>query len=110
MLKILLFPEDCASSGLSQDPSDRKASYEILNYFLESTLQFALFKIKIRLLESDQKCLRHVSSTEPLLLLCKEITPRKHFWGIINLLRDTGDLDKNNDVNHNIFRCLIPLI
>ena len=25
--KILLFPEDCTSSGLSQDPSDKKANY-----------------------------------------------------------------------------------
>ena len=25
--KILLFPEDCKSSGLSQDPSDKKANY-----------------------------------------------------------------------------------
>ena len=81
MPKILLFSEDCASSGLSQDPSDKKASYEIWNYSLESILQFALFKIKIRLLESDQKCLRHGSSTKPLASLCKEITPRKkYFW------------------------------
>ena len=36
--KILLFPEDCAPSGLSQDPSDKKASYEIQNYSLGSTL------------------------------------------------------------------------
>ena len=36
-----------------------------------STLQFALFKIKIRLLGSPQKWLRHGSSTKPLLLLCK---------------------------------------
>ena len=36
-----------------------------------STLQFALFKIKIRLLESSQKWLRHGSSTKPLLSLCK---------------------------------------
>ena len=45
---ILLFPEDCASSGLSQYPSDKKATYEIWIYSLGSTLQFALFKIKIR--------------------------------------------------------------
>ena len=64
--KILLFPEDCASLGLSEDLSDKKASYEIWNYSLESTLQFALFKIKIILLEGDQKCLRHGSSTKPL--------------------------------------------
>ena len=38
---------------------------------LGSTLQFALFKIKIRLLESDQKCLRHGSRTKPLLSHCK---------------------------------------
>ena len=25
--KILLFPEDCTSSGLSLDPSDKKANY-----------------------------------------------------------------------------------
>ena len=25
--KILLFHEDCTSSGLSQDPSDKKANY-----------------------------------------------------------------------------------
>ena len=52
--KILLFPEDCASSGLSQDPSSKKTIYEIWKYSLWSTLQFALYKIKIRLLESDQ--------------------------------------------------------
>ena len=80
--KILLFPEDCSSSGLSQDPSDKKASYEIWNYSLGSTLQFALFKIKIRLLESDQKCLRHGSSTKPLLSLCiRDNTTEKIFFG-----------------------------
>ena len=80
MPKILLFPED-TSSGLSQDPSDKKASYEIWIYSLESTLQFALFKTKIRLVESDQMCLRHGSSTKPLLSLCKEITSGKTFLG-----------------------------
>ena len=25
--KILFFPEDCTTSGLSQDPSDKKANY-----------------------------------------------------------------------------------
>ena len=35
------------------------------------SLQYALFKIKIRLLESDQKWLRHESSTKPLLSRCK---------------------------------------
>ena len=25
--KLLLFPENCTSSGLSQDPSDKKGSY-----------------------------------------------------------------------------------
>ena len=40
-------------------------------YSLGSTLQFALFKIKIRLLESDEKWLRHGSSTKPLLTRCK---------------------------------------
>ena len=111
LLKILLFPEDCTSSGLLQDPSDKKASYEIWNYSLESTLQFTLFKIIIRLLESDQKCLRHGSSTKPLLSLCKDDnTSKKKFGGKMNLLWNTGHLDKNNDVKHNIFRCLIPLI
>ena len=38
----------------------------------------------------------------------KEITPRKKFFlGKINLLLNFGDLDENNDVKHNIFRCLI---
>ena len=67
---ILLFPEDCTSSGLSQDPSDKKLLL-IWKYSLGSTLQFALFKIKIRLLKSDQKCLRHGSSTKPFISLCK---------------------------------------
>ena len=41
----------------------------------------------------------------------KEITPRKNkLFGKINLLLNSGHLDKNNDVKHNIFRCLIPLI
>ena len=39
--------------------------------FLGSTLQFAPFKIKNKLLENDQNCLRHRSSTKPLLSLCK---------------------------------------
>ena len=41
----------------------------------------------------------------------KEITPRKNsFLGKIYLLLNSGDLDKSNDVKHNIFRCLIPRI
>ena len=45
-------------------------------------LQFALFKIKIRLLESDQKCLRHGSNTKPFLSLCKrDNTTKKQFFG-----------------------------
>ena len=40
----------------------------------------------------------------------KEITPRKNIFGTINLLLNSGDLDENNDVKHNIFRCLIPQI
>ena len=41
----------------------------------------------------------------------KEITPRKQFFfGKIYILWNTGHLDKNNDVKHNIFRSLIPLI
>ena len=41
----------------------------------------------------------------------KEIIPRKNiFFGKINLLLNSGHLDENNDVKHNIFRCLIPLI
>ena len=47
--KTLLFHEYCASSDLSQDPSDKIANYEIWNYSLGSTLQIALLKIKIRL-------------------------------------------------------------
>ena len=42
--------------------------YMIFNYQNNPT---ALFKIKIRLLESDQKWLRHGSSTKPLLSRCK---------------------------------------
>ena len=80
--KPLLFHEDCASYDLSQDPSDKIANYEVWNYSLRSTLQFALFKIKIRLLESDQKCLRHVSSTKPHLSLCERDNTTKKilFW------------------------------
>ena len=41
----------------------------------------------------------------------KEITPRKNnFLGKINLLLNSEHLDENNDVKHNIFRCIIPLI
>ena len=48
---------------------------------VKSTLQFALFKIKIRLLESSQKCLRHGSSTKLFLSLCKrDITTKKLFF------------------------------
>ena len=39
----------------------------------------------------------------------KEITTRKNnFFGKINLLLNSGHLDENNDVKHNIFRRLIP--
>ena len=80
-------------------------------YSLGSTLQFALFKIKIRLLESDQKCLRHGSSTKAVLSLCKrENTTKKQFFGKKKLVLNSGDLDENNDVKHNIARCLIPQI
>ena len=79
--KILLFHKDCASSDLSQDPSDKITNYEIWKYSLGSILQFALFKIKIRLLESDQKCLRHGSSTRPLSSLCKrDNTTKKNIY------------------------------
>ena len=39
-------------------------------------------KIKIRLLESDQKCLRHGSSTKSFISLRKRDTPTKKicFW------------------------------
>ena len=41
----------------------------------------------------------------------KEITQRKNnIFGKINLLLNSGDLVENNDVKHNIFRCLIPQI
>ena len=81
MPKILLFPEHCASAGLSQGPSNKKASYEIWNYSLGSTLQFALFKIKIGFLECDQKCLRHGHFYHS----AKEVTLRKiYFLGKIN--------------------------
>ena len=85
---ILLFPEDCVSSGPSQDPSDKKTSYEIWNYSLGGTLQFALFKIKIRLLESAQKCLRHGSSTKSVLSLCKvNIFSGKYiYYGTLDIL------------------------
>ena len=36
----------------------------------------------------------------------KEVTPRKNK----NLLLNSGHIDENNDVKHNIFRSLIPLI
>ena len=80
--KPLLFHVYCASSDLPQDPSDKIANYEIWNYSFESTLQFALFIIKIRLLESDQKCLCHGSSTKPHLSLCKRDNTTKKiiFW------------------------------
>ena len=71
-----------------------------------------LFKIKIRLLESDQKCLRHGSSTKPVLSFCKRDNTTKNifFFGKIYLLFYSGDLDENNDVKHNISGCLIPQI
>ena len=59
---FFLFLEDCASYGLSQDLSDKKPfllKYLIWKYSHGSTRQFLLYKIKIRLLESDQRCLRH---------------------------------------------------
>ena len=91
MSKILLFIEDCGSSGLSQDLSDKNANYEIWNYSLGSTLQFALFKIKIRLLESDQKCLHHGSSTKPLFSLYKRDNTtkkkeKKNYYGSLDIL------------------------
>ena len=76
-----------------------------------STLQFALFKIKIRLLESDQKWLRHGSSTKPLLSRCKgDNTSKKIFFEKINILGNSVHLDRQNDVKFNMFRYLIPLI
>ena len=40
----------------------------------------------------------------------KEIAPRKNnLFGKINLPLNSGYLHENNDVRHNIFRCLIPL-
>ena len=54
-------------------------------------------------------CLRHGSSTKPFLSLCKrDNTTKNNFFGNVNLLLNSGDLDKNNDIKHNIFRCLIP--
>ena len=80
-IKVLLFPEDCVSSGLSQDPSDKKASYEIWNYSLRSSLQFALFKIKIRLLESDHNAYVMGVVQNHFYHSIKEITQRKNnFW------------------------------
>ena len=59
------------------------------------TLQFALFKIKIRLLESDQKWLRHGSSTMPLLSRCKgDNTSKNLFLEKINLLCHSVHLDR----------------
>ena len=79
-----------------------------MEFSLGSTLQFAIFNIKIRLLEGDQKCLRHGSSTKPHLSLCKrDNTTKTIFLRKIYLLWNTGHLDKNNDVKHNIFRSLI---
>ena len=66
---MLLFPEDCVSSGLSQDPPNKKNN--LLNMEIFSWGVPFNFKIKIRLLESDQKWLRHGSSTKPLLSRCK---------------------------------------
>ena len=55
--KITLFLKDCATWSLSRVLSDRKSIYKI-KYSHRSALQFALFQIKIRLLERDQKRLR----------------------------------------------------
>ena len=60
------------------------------------------FKVKISLLESDQKCLRHGSRTKPLLSHCKRDnnnrdghnTTKKKFLEKINLLWNTGHLDE----------------
>ena len=35
---------------------------------------------------------------------------KKCYFGKINIPWNSGHLDENNDVKHNIFRCLIPLI
>ena len=79
----------------SQDPSDKKANHYIWIYSLGSTLQFAQLKIKIKLLESDQNCLRHGSSTTPFFSLCKRNnTTKKHFFfGKLHLLLNSEDLD-----------------
>ena len=82
MAKILLCPEDCASSGLSQDTIDKKSNLLNMETYSQPTLlQFTLFKIKIRLLESDQKCLRHGSNTKPLLSHCKRDYNTKKKFG-----------------------------
>ena len=74
-------------------------------------LQFALLKIKTRLLESDQKYLRHGSSTKPLLSICKgDNTTKKYILEKINSLCNSGHLNRQNYVKLNMFRCFIPLI
>ena len=65
---------------------------------------------KNRLLESDQKWLRHGSSTKSLLSRCKgDNTSKKLFFEKINLLCNSVHLDRKNDVKFNMF-CYIPLI
>ena len=52
-------------------------------------------QIKIRLLESDEKWLRHGSSTKPLLSRCKgDNTTKKKFFEKINLLCNSVHLDR----------------
>ena len=62
------------------DPSDKKASYEIWNYSLRSSLQFALFKIKIRLLESDHNAYVMGVVQNHFYHSMKEITQRKNIF------------------------------
>ena len=79
--KTLLFPEDCTSSGLSQDLFDKNKLLNMEIFSWEYT-SIALFKIKIRFLESDRECLRHGSSTKPFSSHCKRdnITKKQIVW------------------------------
>ena len=81
----------------------------MLSWEYTTTRLFVLFKIQIRLLESDQKCSRRgiTSSTKPLLSFCKGDNNRKTYF---LKSKFTGHLVEKNDVKHNIFCFIIPLI
>ena len=111
MSKILLVPEDCASSGLSQDPSNKKKIIYYRNILLGVHFNLRYSKLKSDYLEVTKSGYvmgvgqNHFYHAVMVIILRKNL-----FFEKINLLCNSVHLDRQNDVKFNMFRCLIPLI